>query len=166
MIELTDPLWKTFIGGYRIIYDASERLQELEDGVEDDSEIWEEFWEDLHHQGSVDIASYAVVPQLVRICVARDLMEWNAFALVATIEECRVFGKNPPIPQWLENDYHFAIKKFAEFGAQKFSQDWPKELTQSFLAVAAFAKDLPESGRMLIEFPEDEMKDVFEKFFE
>jgi hypothetical protein len=92
-------------------------------------------------------------------------MDWNVFALVAVIEECRIFGKNPSLPNWLESDYHSAIKKLAELGARNFSQDWPKELTHSFLAVAAYAKDFPNSGRMLIEFPDDEMKDVFEKFF-
>ena len=166
MIALSDPLWATFAGGYRVLYDASPILKELEDGDEDLVPIWEELSEELHHQGDVDIASYAVVPHLVRVCLARNLLEWNVFALVATIEECRVFGKNPPLPSWLKNDYDSAIKELAEFGAQNFSKDWPKELTQAFLAVAAFAKDFPNSGRMLIEFSDDEMKEVFEKFFE
>ena len=166
MIELNDPKWKTLNGGYRLPYDGSVRLLELEAGSNDTKEIWEEFWNELHHQGNVDIASYTVVPQLVRICVKRELLDWNIFALVAAIEECRVFGKNPQLPQWLESDYHSAIKKLAEFGAQNFSKNWPKELTQAFLAVAAFSKGFPNSGRMLIEFPDDEMKDVFEKFFE
>ena len=164
MIGLDDPKWQTFNGGYRLPYDASARLRELEADSTDAPVIWEEFWNELHHQGDVDLASYAVVPQLVRICIARNLMDWNVFALAAVIEECRVFGKNPPLPNWLESDYHSAIKKLAELGARDFSQDWPKELTQSFLSVAAFAKGFPNSGRMLIEFPEDEIKDVFNKF--
>ena len=165
MIKLDDPIWNAFIGGYRLPYNASTRLQELENGTNDTEEIWEEFWNELHHQGDVDIASYAVVPHLVRICIARNLMDWSVFSLVAVIEECRIFGKNPPLPTWLEKDYPSAIKKLAELGVRNFSQDWPKELTQSVLAVAAFAKDFPNTGRMLIEFPDDEMKDVFEKFF-
>ena len=165
MIKLDDPIWDTFIGGYRLPYNASTRLQELENGSSDTEEIWEEFWNELHHQGDVDIASYAVVPHLVRICITRNLMDWNIFSLVAVIEECRVFGKNPTLPKWLESDYHSAIKKLAELGARNFSQDWSKEMTQSFLAVAAFAKDFPNTGRMLIEFSDHEMKDVLEKFF-
>jgi hypothetical protein len=166
MIELNDLKWKTLNGGYRLPYDGSVRLLELNSGSTETEIIWEEFWNELHHQGDVDLASYAVVPQLVEICIKRELLDWNVFALVATIEECRVFGENPKLPQWLEGDYHSAIKGLAEFGAQSFSKDWPKELTQAFLAVTAFAKGSPNSGRMLIEFPDDEMKDVFEKFFE
>ena len=147
-------------------YDASVRLRELEAGANKISVLWEEFWNELHHQGDVDIASYAVIPQLVRICVAGDLLDWNVFAIVAAIEECRVFGKNPPLPQWLENDYHAAIKKLAAFGAQRFSKDWPKELTQSFLSVAAFANGLPNYGRILVTFTDDELDEAFEKLFE
>lgn len=165
MIGLEDPVWGTLIGGYRLPYDASIRLRELEGGSSDIGEVCQDFWDELHHQGDVDLASYAAVPHLVRICIERWLLDWNTFALVAVIEKCRIFGKNPTIPGWIENDYHLAVKKLAEFGAQNFSKDWPKELTQSFLAVAAFAKGSPNTGRMLIEFPDDEMKDVFEHFF-
>jgi len=147
-------------------YNAAGRLQELANDPAGKEEIWEEFWDELHHQGDVDVASYAVVAQLVQICIARNILDWNVFALVATIEECRLFGENPAVPKWLESDYHSAIKNLAEFGAQNFRGDWPNELTQSFLAVAAFAKNSPNTGRILNEFPDDEMKDVFEKFFE
>jgi len=70
------------------------------------------------------------------------------------------------MPDWLKEDYCLAIKKLAEHGAQHFHQNWPAELTQSFLAVAAFAKDASCTGRVLSSFSEAEMKDVFEKFFE
>jgi hypothetical protein len=166
MNKLDDPIWNTFIGGYRTPYNASARLQELESGSDNTDEIWEEFWNELHHQGDVDIASYAVVPQLVRISIARNLLDWNVFALVATIEECRVFGENPKLPQWLEDDYNSAIKELAEFGAKHFSENWPKELTQPFLAVAAFAKGLSKTARLLITFSDDELDEVFEKAFQ
>src|SRR5258706_14230644 len=150
MIKLDDPIWETFIGGYRTAYNASARLQQLENESCDTEEIWEEFWNELHHQGDVDIASYAVVPQLVQICIARDLMDWNVFSLVAVIEECRIFGKNPPLPAWLEADYHLAVKTLAGFGAQNFSKEWPKEQTQSFLSFAAFANGFPNSVRPFV----------------
>lgn len=165
MLKLDDPAWATLKGGYRTPYDASVRLRELEAGSDDLEEIWEEFWNELHHQGDVDIASYAVVPHLARIAAAQKLLDWNVFALVAVIEECRLFEENPPLPKEFETDYHTAIKKLAEFGAQNFSSDWPQELTRSFLAVAAFAKGCLNTGHLLIEFSEEEMKEVLEKFF-
>jgi hypothetical protein len=166
MIGLNDSKWQTFNGGYRLPFDASVQLRKLEAGSTDAKEMWEEFWNELHHQGDVDLASYAAVPQLVRICTEQKLLDWNLFALVAAIEECRTFGKNPPLPEWLENDYHLAIKKLAVFGTEHFAEDWPKELLQSFLAVAAFAKDAPHTARLLITFSEDESDEVYKKFFE
>ena len=166
MIGLDDPKWQTLNGGYKLPYDASVKLRELDADPASATETWEEFWNELHHQGDVDIASYATVPQLVQICVKHELLDWNAFAIVATIEECRVFGKNPKLPDWLENDYHFAIKTLAEFGAKHFAKVWSKELVQSFLAVAAFAKDAPNMARMLITFSDDELDEVREKFFQ
>ena len=165
MIKLDDPIWDAFIGGYRLPYNASTRLQELENGTRDVEEVWEEFWNELHHQGDVDIASYAVVPHLVRICIKRELLDWNVFALVGAIEECRAVGKNPQLPQWLEGDYHSSIKQLAIFGGQHIAKEWPKELTLSFLAVTAFAKGLPNTGRALITLSEDEFADVLGKFF-
>jgi hypothetical protein len=129
------------------------------------AEIWDEFWNELHHQGDVGIASYATVPQLVCICIKHKLMDWNVFSIVATIEDCRLSGKNPQLPQWLKEDYISAIKQLVEFGARHLSQQWSKELTQSFLAVTAFAKGLPNTGRGLIALSEDEFTEALEKFF-
>ena len=165
MLKLDDLVWKTFLGGYRTPYNAAIRLQELDNGSNDLDVLWQEFWDELHHQGDVDLASYAAVPHLVRICIAREILDWNVFALVACIEECRRFNENPSIPKWLEGDYLSAIKNLAEFGVKNFSKDWSKELTQSVLSVLAFAKGCSNTGRMLIEVSEDEMSDALEKFF-
>ena len=165
MIKLDDPIWETFLGGYKTAYNASVRLQELENGSDDFSEIWEEFWNELHHKGDVDIASYATVPHLVRICVKREILDWNAFALIAVIEKCRLSGENPTVPDWLKGDYQSSIRLFAEFAAKNFSKEWPKELTQAALSVMAFAKGCSNTGKMLIEVSDDEMSEALGKFF-
>jgi hypothetical protein len=61
MLSLEDRKWQEFHGGYRVSYDASVALRSIQDGID----VWDELWEELHHQGDVDIASYASVPQLV-----------------------------------------------------------------------------------------------------
>lgn len=151
-----------------MVYDASDALKRLEAGEDDKAvldAIWDELWENLHHQGDVDIASYAAVPQIVRICIQRGSMDSNAFGIVATIEECRLFGENPPLPDWLETDYQIAIKELALFGAQKFSEEWSAGLTSAFLSVAAFAKELPNTGRILNELGEEEINEAYEALF-
>jgi len=172
MISLDDPKWQTFKGGYHSDYDASVQLRAFEADPNVAAQMWEEFWNKLHHQGGVHIASYAAVPHLVRIYIKHGLLDWKLFGFVATVEDCRLFGDNPhfmnpQLPHWLESDYYAAIKSLAAFGAQHFTEDWSKELAQSFLAVAAFAKNIPKTGRMLITFlGEDEIDEVFEKFFQ
>jgi hypothetical protein len=64
MLPLDDPRWRSYKGGYQAPYDASPGLRRLlADGP--DEELWEEFWNELHHQGDVNQASYAAVPWLV-----------------------------------------------------------------------------------------------------
>jgi hypothetical protein len=62
MLSLTDPIWHELEGGYRVPYDASKALARMERG----KSVWDEFWNELHHQGDVGVASYAAIPQLVR----------------------------------------------------------------------------------------------------
>jgi hypothetical protein len=45
-------------------------------------------------------------------------------------------------------------------------EEFWNELLQSFLAVAAFAKGAPKTARLLITFSDDELDEVFEKFFQ
>jgi hypothetical protein len=47
MLSLTDPIWRELEGGYRMPYDASKALAQMEGG----ESVWEELWEELHHQG-------------------------------------------------------------------------------------------------------------------
>ncbi|MBI3462617.1 MAG: hypothetical protein HY000_06080 [Planctomycetes bacterium] len=85
MLPLADPRWQSYMGGYRVLYDASPGLRRLlADGPNE--ELWEEFWTELHHQSDVHQASYAAVPWLVEFVRRSSKIDWNALALVATIE--------------------------------------------------------------------------------
>ncbi|HEY0686085.1 MAG TPA: hypothetical protein VGD45_27325 [Steroidobacter sp.] len=66
MMSLDDERWRQLKGGYRVTYDPSGALKLLESGVD----VWGELWDELHHQGDVDVASYAAVPHLVRIATS------------------------------------------------------------------------------------------------
>jgi hypothetical protein len=47
MLSLTDPIWRELEGGYRMPYDASKALGQMEGG----ESVWEDLGEELHHQG-------------------------------------------------------------------------------------------------------------------
>jgi len=71
----------------------------------DTSSAWQELWAELRHQGDIGEASYVAVPHLVRIHAHRGVPDWNTYALVATIERCRLRGRNPAVPQKLRSAY-------------------------------------------------------------
>jgi hypothetical protein len=95
MITLEDNLWKELKGGYKTPYDASSALKRLErtSDKQEIDRIFEELWDELHHQGDVELASYLALPQLVRIAKNKNLFDWNVLALSATIEQQRHLGK-------------------------------------------------------------------------
>src|SRR5688572_362023 len=97
MLQLNDNLWKELKGGYKLRYDVSVPLKQLEKATDNETiaKIFEELWNELHHQGDVGLASYLALPQLVRISREKNLFDWNVLALCATIEQQRHLGKNP-----------------------------------------------------------------------
>src|SRR5687768_7971139 len=109
MLPLDDPRWRTYKGGYLVRYDASPALRRLLAGGPDEA-LWEEFWGELHHQGDVHQASYAAVPWLVEFTRRSRKLDWNALALVATIELERGRGGNPKVAKELAAGYAAAVR--------------------------------------------------------
>jgi hypothetical protein len=97
MLASNDERWLSLVGGYRTAYDPRTALQKLRSNVEV-AAAWEELWNELHHQGDVGDASYAAVPELVRIHKEQGVPDWNAYALVGIIELARTRSGNPTIP--------------------------------------------------------------------
>ena len=86
MLSLDDNRWSDLTGGYKTQFDPRPLLLELET-TPDSATAWHELWEELHHQGDVGSASYAAIPQLVRIHRKRGVGEWNTYAIVAEAQE-------------------------------------------------------------------------------
>ena len=121
MISLDDSRWSNMTAGYRVPFDPRPLLKRLEtDG--DATEVWGELWGELHHQGDVGEASFAAVPFLVNIYRERGVIDWNTYAIVATIELARKEGTNPDVPQWMANEYFRAIEELAKLGAKEVFQ--------------------------------------------
>lgn len=65
LLPLDDPRWAMYCGGYnRAPYDVVSLIRQLHrEGTSE--RFWELVWDELHHQGDVGEASYALVPYLV-----------------------------------------------------------------------------------------------------
>lgn len=145
MILLTDTIWRELQGGYRVPYDASKVLTRMECG----ESVWEELWSELHHQGDVGVASYAAIPQIVRISEAPGRRDWNLYALASTIEIVRHRRNNPPLPEWLVPSYKAAWEGIVKLALADLA-GLPDELTlRSALAVVALGRGDIKLGALL-----------------
>ena len=111
MLSLDDPRWQQLSGGYRIPFDPRPLLIQIE--RDPSPKNWGLLAEELFHQGDIGDASYAAVPQIVRIALTRFPLDANALTLVTVIEMARWSQGNPPIPHWLMDEYESAIERLA-----------------------------------------------------
>ena len=159
MLALTDKRWQQLHGGYRTPFDASAPLLKLEAG----EAVWDELWEELHHQGDIGEASYAAVPHLVRIARALAGRDWNVYALVATIEIERHRTGNPPLPNWLRADYDAAWNDIAALALSDLAASNDPLIVQSALSVVAVARGQLKLGALLWHLDESEVTEFAEE---
>jgi hypothetical protein len=145
MLLLTDTVWRELQGGYRVPYDASKALARMERG----ESVWEELWNELHHQGDVGVASYAAIPQIVRISEARRDRDWNLYALASTIEIERHRKNNPPLPEWLAPSYKAAWEGIVRLALFDLAGKLDELTLRSALAVIALGRGDLKLGALL-----------------
>ena len=156
--DLADPAWEGLTGGYRIPYDPRPALRALETGNLEAA--WEELWNELHHQGDIGTAAYAVVPHLVRIYKVRGVSDSNIYAMIAIIEECRLSRSNPPLPDEFAPAYYAARQRLVELGAAELCGATDETLVCSIISAIAFAKGQHHLGTFALHFPEDDRHEI------
>ena len=156
MPSFDDERWNDLTGGYKTLFDPRPSLRKLETQQEV-ATAWEELWEELHHQGDVGPASYAAVPELVRIHRNAIVAEWNLYAMVAIIELARTESQNPEVPNWLHEDYFRSIQELAEMGTKDILFAGESETKRAILSIIAIAIGLRIHGKFLVEYSEDEL---------
>lgn len=159
MLDFEDKRWTELLGGYRVAYDPRPALTRLEAGRNMDG-VWSELWNGLHHQGDVDTASYAAVPHLVRIHRARDVPDWNTYALLGVIAIASRAPRNPAIPMWLREGYDTAWAEIVGLAVHDLARSSEVLLTRSALGVIALARNLARLGEAALRFDEDELDEM------
>ena len=161
MLDLNDPRWSDLKGGYRVPYDPRPALARLRD---EPDEVWDEFWNELHHQGDVGEASYAVVPHLIAIHRERDVPDWQMYAIIACIEQCRTERRNPPLPEWLKDSYWAAWRDVTALGCRDLARTDDETTVRAILGAIAYAKGLRPIGEVLTDFTADELAEMIESY--
>ena len=165
MLNLSDNKWKELSGGYRILYDASLQLKKLEQAatIEEIEIIFTELWNELHHQGDVDLASYDAVPHIIRIAKEKRLYNWNVFGLVTTIEIER-HSNNPQLPEEYETAYlHSIQKELSELIKEIWQDKWDAALASTALAALAVSKGHIEMATAILKMDDDYLLKQFLK---
>ena len=160
---LTDPKWSSLAGGYRLPYDPRPAISKLAVKL-DVASAWDELWDNLHHQGDVGEASYAAVSALVDLYCSDNQPDWNLFALTATIEVERHRKGNPPLPDWLRDDYQVAWRKLEELALTTLCKKTNSESLQSSLAVLAIARGNLRLGALIIGLDSSELDEILEQY--
>ena len=156
MLSFDDERWEHLKGGYKTPFDPRPCLRKLENH-QDTAATWDELWEELHHQGDVDDASYAAVPELVRIRRISGAADWNLYAMVAIIELARTESQNPEVPTWLLEDYCHSIQELAQMGTKDILSAEDSDTKRAILGVIAIARGLRTHGKFLVEYSENEL---------
>ena len=164
-MELTHEIWQKLKGGYKVCYDASIPLRQLEesDNPETISEIFNELWNELHHQGDVGLASYYSVPHLVRIGIEKNLFDRNILGLCAVIEQQRHLGNNPPLPVEIQASYFKSFETLKEFVIKNLSNSLDKTTSILALSTIATCDGRFKLGKLIMELEdEDLLNDLLE----
>ena len=164
MADLDDDRWRNMVGGYRVPIDPRPAFAKLRSDISD-AATWKWLWDELHHQGDVGEASYAAVPILVSIYLEAGRPDWNVPGLVATIDLARDSKGNPPLPKWLETPFSDAVQQLALRCLVDLQSVHDVESMRTMMSIVAIWKGLRRYARLLLEFSEDEVRELEEQAF-
>jgi hypothetical protein len=158
MLSLDDPRWQELYGGYKSPFDPRPLLIKIE--RDPSPKNWGLLTEELFHQGDVGDASYAAVPQIVRITLKHSPLHVEALTLVVLIEVARRSRGNPRVPEWLEAEYETAIEQLARETLIRFEQLESTDLVRGALGILAVWKGQTGCARAAALHSEEELQEI------
>lgn len=152
LLPLDDPRWATYRGGYnRTPYDVVPLIRQLhQEGAS--SRFWELAWAELHHQGDVGEASYALVPYLVDFQSRQRELDEQLFHFCVIIDLAQPENNNPPIPPELEFSYAMALRKLPAVGGDLLRRGCSEAVLIGVAAATALAAGHRVLARAYLDF--------------
>ena len=157
LLPLDDPRWAGYRGGYNraVATNVIPFLKQLSSGSVSEN-MWNILWDDLHHQGDVGEASYAVIPYLVEYARVANPLPWHVFGFTAVVELERTESRNPPVPAEMELSYRAAIKELPHIGLDRV-QAWGDDSFEPFMACLALSLGRRLHARAYLDMSESEI---------
>lgn len=163
MIDLNDPRLKKLLGAYHKPYDVSHPLKKIE-AHGPSQELWDELWNNLHHQGQIGESSFAAVPCVASLMKKQKTRDWNLYALAGLIELSRNVNNNPDVPDWLIADYKAGLSEIMEMGINDLKMSIDVYTLRSILGFIALTKSSRDTARLLLELDESEIKAILSEY--
>ena len=159
LLPLDDPRWATYRGGYdRATFDAVPLIQKLlAHGATED--FWELVWDELHHQGDVGEASYAIVPYLVEYQSRQVELDEQLYHYSVVVDLARLENGNPPIPPEIELAYADALRRLPRIGAELMRRGCSEAAVMGVAATTALAAGHRTLARAYLEFGREDALD-------
>ena len=126
---------------------------------------WNVLWEDLHHQGDVGEASYAVVPYLTEYAKSASQIAWHAFGFAAIVELERTEHDNPEVPEEIRQSYFASIRELPKIALDRGADAWDKYCFEPVMACLALSLDHREHARAYLELTESEISEFFKYYY-
>ncbi len=162
-LDWNDARWSELRGGYRLPYDPRPALARLPQPAEA-AAAFAELWDELHHQGDVDTASYAAVPHLVQLYAKHGQQGDNTYAILGIIELARHAGRNPSLPEWLRDGYDNAWRRLGQLALDDLARATDPSLARSAMGAIAIARGMPQVGEILLESTDDEIEEMLTEY--
>jgi hypothetical protein len=162
-LELDDSKWSKLEGGYRgVLYNASTALKRLQQShdLAEVNDVYQELWNELHHQGDVGLASYYSVPHLTGIAIREKKNILEVLGLVSIIEIQR-HKNNPKLPSALSQAYDKAIVELGELAKLLLNQTWNLEVANTVLTALAVSKGQIKLANAILNLDGEDVIDEF-----
>ncbi|MBB3692057.1 hypothetical protein FHY05_000669 [Sphingomonas sp. BK580] len=127
-----------WLSAYGEPYDPRPAIEAWRTGHVEDAV--QELWDKLYHQGTVNSASYAAVGEIVLMMQKQAEPDWNAYALVASIEDGRLAKGSTPIPSELAQQYENAWTAILPIALRDLAGAQDDLTVRGALAVVSYAK--------------------------
>jgi hypothetical protein len=156
LLPLDDPRWATYRGGYNgILYSSVPIIRRLQsEGATD--EFWQLVWAELHHQGDVGEATYALVPYLVDWQSRQRELDEQLFHFSVLVDLQHSENNNPAIPSELEFSYMRALRALPVIGAEGLKRGTAEHVVMGVVAAIALAAGHRVLARAYLEFGRDD----------
>jgi hypothetical protein len=161
MLNFDDKIWNKIKGGYKELFDPRDIITQLENDPES-KEAWETIWEELHHQGDIGEASYAIIPFLIDIHKRKHFKDWQIYSYISLILQESHKKGNPKVPKWIENDLINSLDVLFDISVIDIKKEKDKVIIRSILGFIALYKGLIKYGSVISSYDESEIDEIIE----